>query len=148
MLLDGWSALSRGTSLESERILHPFWKVVWACILKAGSVWMPSCQSLLLRDFIERVSPPAQGRAPNSWRFLPLSPHPEGRYWAFLTSCIPETSRTCPSGSSPRLDPCLFWPLTDVLASAIPQLQVPERLREGGQPGALLRRDPHHQECA
>ncbi|TRZ07597.1 hypothetical protein HGM15179_019513, partial [Zosterops borbonicus] len=34
----------------------------------------------------------------------------------------------------------------DVMAAAVPQLQVPERLREGGEPGALLRRDPHHQE--
>jgi len=32
------------------------------------------------------------------------------------------------------------------MAPAVPQLQVSERLREGGEPGALLRRHPHHQE--
>ncbi|XP_019297197.1 coronin-2B isoform X1 [Panthera pardus] len=49
----------------------------------------------------------------------------------------------------PGCEPTLLRALLqDVLASTIPQLQVPERLREGGQPGALLRRYPHHQECA
>lgn len=61
---------------------------------------------------------------------------------ASLGSSVPSPlSSPAPSGSSDQPDPCPSWPLTDVLASAIPQLQVPERLWESGQPGALLRRD-------
>lgn len=32
------------------------------------------------------------------------------------------------------------------MASDLPRLQVSKRLRQSGQPGALLRRHPHHQE--
>lgn len=39
-----------------------------------------------------------------------------------------------------------FVSLPDVMASDLPRLQVSKRLWQSGQPGALLRRHPHHQE--
>jgi len=37
-------------------------------------------------------------------------------------------------------------PPSDVMAADLPKLQVSKRLRQGGQPGTLLWRHPHHQE--
>lgn len=100
------------------------------------------CMSALMRIYAltgltRRGSPLAQGWAHRGWALPPLSP---------LSS--PPVPSQGPSRSSDLPDPCLSWSLTDVLAPTIPQLQVPECLREGGQPGALLRRYPHHQKCA
>lgn len=36
---------------------------------------------------------------------------------------------------------------SDVMASDVPKLQVSKCLWKSSQPGALLRRYPHHQEC-
>jgi hypothetical protein len=60
---------------------------------------------------------------------------PEGQHWALLNSCLPVGS----SGTSTAAGLTPVFPgLSDVLASAIPQFQIPKRLREGGQSGALL----------
>lgn len=53
------------------------------------------------------------------------------------TCCTPLASAWALHDVTARLTSVSLTP-TDVLASAVPQLQVPKRLREGGQPRALL----------